>query len=202
MLWVAAVGLTACQGGTFKEPPIHILQNMDFQKRFEPQEENGFFADTRAMRPEVEGTVAQGSLRVDDHLHEGKIDGELARTLPEVDEQGEPLVLDAELLARGKDRYEIFCTPCHAQSGAGNGLVVQHGYIQPPTLYDERLLTMPIGHFYNVIKYGKNNMPAYAAQIPPRDRWAIATYVRVLQRSRNADLEQVPSEVKQSKGWN
>jgi len=199
---VAATGFAfACQGSTFPEPPIHLNQNMDFQKRIEPQEENPFYADGRGMRPPVEGTVASGGLTVDDHLHKGEVDGELVTTLPEVDENGEPIVLDEAFLARGQDRYNIYCQPCHAASGAGNGLVVQHGMLQPPALYDDRLLTMPIGHFYHVITYGIRNMQPYAAQIPVRDRWAIASYVRVLQRSRNATLDQVPDEVATSNGW-
>ncbi|MGF1508110.1 MAG: c-type cytochrome [Myxococcota bacterium] len=198
----ASLSLAACQGGTFKEPPIHLNQNMDFQKKLEAQEGLGFYADGRGMRPPVEGTVAQGNLRVDEHLYEGTVDGEHARELPPKDEKGEPLALNEAFLSRGKERFGIYCTPCHAASGLGNGMAVQYGMIQPPSLHEERLQTMPIGYFYNVITYGIRNMYPYAAQIPVRDRWAIAAYVRVLQRSRAADLAQVPDDVAESKGWN
>lgn len=194
-------GLIACEGQPFEKPPIHLQQNMDFQKRFEAQEENPFYDDTRAMRPPVENTVARGNLRIDEHLYQGLVDGENAMELPKLDEDGEPIVLDEAWLKRGQERYEIYCTPCHGFSGVGNGLAVQHGMVQPTSLYDERLLGMGIGHFYRIITYGKNNMMPYAAQIPVRDRWAIASYVRVLQRSRGATLDEVPEKEASARGW-
>lgn len=198
---VLLVGVAACQGQTFEDPPIHLNQNMDFQKRFEAQEYNGFYSNDRAMRKPVEGTVAQGELAIDDHLHRGMEGDEHVATLPSVDEHGQPIELDEAFLERGRDRYEIFCTPCHGASGAGNGMVVQRGMLQPPALYEERLLGMNVGYFYDVITNGVRNMPPYAAQIPVRDRWAIAAYVRVLQRSHHATLEQVPAETAEQKGW-
>lgn len=213
-LGTAAIGLSACEGAPFEKPPIHLQQNMDFQKRFEPQEENPFYDDGRAMRPPVENTVARGHLRTDDHLFEGLVDGENALELPKVDEHGEPIVLDEAWLKRGQERYGIYCTPCHGFSGAGNGLAVmlpkyeggeqvmrQGGMLKPTSLYDERLQGMGIGHFYRIITYGKNNMMPYAGQITVRDRWAIASYVRVLQRSRGATLDQVPKNVAAEKKW-
>jgi mono/diheme cytochrome c family protein len=201
---VAALFATACQGGTFSEPPIHLQQNMDFQKRIEPQEENPYTGAMGNRKP-VEGTVKIGGLTVDDHLHRAKVEGELVEDLPEVDENGEPLQLNEEFLARGQERFNIYCQPCHAKTGSGKGLVSMNsgGNIQPPALYNERLLTMPIGHFYDVITNGvNNNMPPYRAQIPVRDRWAIAAYVRVLQRAAYADGSAVPDDVAKEKGWN
>lgn len=198
---VALVGLMACQGQTFSEPPIHLNQNMDFQKRFDPQEYNEFFESGRAMQMPVEGTVAVGDLKTDDHLHRGMVEDEHVATLPSVDEDGKPLEVTRELLERGQDRYEIYCTPCHGVTGAGNGMVVQRGMLQPPPLWDERLLGMNVGYFYDVITNGVRNMPPYAAQIPVRDRWAISAYVRVLQRSSHASIDQVPAETAQQKGW-
>ncbi|MEM6369678.1 MAG: c-type cytochrome [Myxococcota bacterium] len=195
---------TACQGGTFPQPPIHLNQNMDFQKRIEPQEENPY-TGTMGNRKPVEGTVRMGGLTIDDHLHRGKIDGELVEELPDVDEKGMPIEMNEAFLARGQERYNVYCQPCHAQTGSGKGLVSVNsgGNIQPPALYNERLLTMPIGHFYNVITNGVNgNMPPYRAQIPVGDRWAIAAYVRVLQRAAFADVGAVPGDVAKEKGWN
>lgn len=198
---IFGIALTACQGQTFSEPPIHLQQNMDFQNKYEPQEASGFWDNSRAMRPPVEGTVAVGHLKIDDHLHRGKVDDEYVAELPPKDDSGAPFEVTTELLQRGRDRYEIYCTPCHGVSGAGNGMVVQRGMLQPPALWDERLLGMNVGYFYEVITNGVRNMPPYAAQIPVRDRWAIAAYVRVLQRSSHASIEQVPDETAREKGW-
>lgn len=195
------IGVVACQGQTFDEPPIHLNQNMDFQKRFEPQEYNAFYENSRAMRKPVQGAVARGELKTNDHLYLGKDGDEHVASLPSVDEHGQPIEIDQAFLERGQGRYEIFCTPCHGVSGAGNGMVVQRGMLQPPSLYDERLLGMNVGYFYDVITNGVRNMPPYAAQIPVRDRWAIAAYVRTLQRSHRATLEQVPEETARQKGW-
>ena len=182
----------ACEGNSFPNPPIHLNQNMDFQKRFEAQEENPFFSDGRAMRHPVENTVAVGELKVDEHLYAGRVEDDWAQTLPSVDPSGQSIALDEKFLARGQERYEIFCTPCHGFTGVGNGLAVQRGMIQPVSLYDERLQGMNVGYFYDVITNGKRNMMGYKSQIPVRDRWAIAAYVRVLQRSRAASFDQVP----------
>lgn len=198
---LVTVALAGCEGRTFKQPPIHPQQNMDFQKRFEAQEENPFFEDRRAMRHPVENTVAVGNLRTDEHLFAGKVDGDWAETLPSADESGRPIELSMGLLERGKERFEIFCTPCHGFTGEGNGLAVQRGMLQPTSLFDERLQGMGIGYFYDVITNGKRNMGSYASQVPVRDRWAIASYVRVLQRSRAATLDQVPEAEAAARGW-
>lgn len=200
-LALVASALGACEGDKFSQPPIHPQQNMDFQKRFEAQEENPFFDDGRAMRPQVPNTIAKGKLKVDIHLYEGKVDDDWARTLPEKDEYGEEIVLSAKWIERGQERFEIYCTPCHGFTGVGNGLAVQRGMLQPTSLFDERLQGMGVGYFYDVITNGKRNMGAYGSQVPVRDRWAIASYVRVLQRSRAATLEQVPEDEATKRGW-
>lgn len=196
-----ALSVIACQGETFEKPPIHLQQNMDFQKRYEAQESNAFFPNNRAMRKPVEGTVAKGELRTNEHLFVGKEGEDHVATLPSVDEHGQPIEIDQAFLERGQDRYGIYCTPCHGVAGAGNGMVVQRGMLQPPALYEERLLGMKVGYFYDVITNGVRNMKPYAAQIPVRDRWAIAAYVRVLQRSHHASIDQVPDETARQKGW-
>ena len=138
------------------------------------------FADGRAMRAPVEGTVARGQLKDDDLLWRGRdFDGRLADKLPE------SIELDAELLERGRERYDIYCSPCHDKTGQGKGPATLRGggfKVAPANLHQERLLPMPLGYFYEVITNGKMpNMLPYAAQIPVEDRWAIAVWVRTLQ---------------------
>jgi mono/diheme cytochrome c family protein len=151
------------------------------QPRNDPLEKSDFFADAkdhRASRPLIPGTVAQGELPEDEAFYTGKRDGKL------VDEP--PLDVDQALLRRGQERFNIFCTPCHGLAGYGDGMIVQRGYRQPPTYHSDRMRGMAIGHFYDVITHGFGAMPAYAAQIPPQDRWSIAVYVRALQWSQYA----------------
>jgi mono/diheme cytochrome c family protein len=172
--------LSGCWGNRSEDPPVHIIWNMDFQDKWDPQEKVSFFADGRAMRPPVEGTVARGQLKDDDLLWRGRgFDGRFADQLPE------SIKLDAELLERGRERYDIYCAPCHDETGQGKGIVTQRGggfKVAPANLHQERLLPMPLGYFYDVITNGKMpNMLPYAAQIPVEDRWAIAVWLRTLQ---------------------
>jgi mono/diheme cytochrome c family protein len=153
---------------------------MDFQQKFEAQERNDFFADGRAMRAPVEGTVARGLLKDDDHLWRGRgLDGRLVDALPA---QFSP---DDAWLARGQARFDIYCAPCHDQSGRGHGMATKHNArfaVQPASFHQDRLRAMPLGYIYKVIAEGQATMQSYAAQIPVDDRWAIASWVRVLQR--------------------
>lgn len=191
----AALGSASggCRGQVSRKPPIHLNPNMDNQERFDPQELNLFFADHRAMRPEVPGTVAVGALQEDSHLFRGEIDGHPADALP--------LPLDASLLRRGRERYGIYCTPCHDGSGSGDGIIVRNGMTPPPSFHDPRLRAMTAGQLFQTISRGERNMPPYAAQIPARDRWAIVAYVRALQLSSDATIDQVPQDVADAKGW-
>ncbi|MCC6623691.1 MAG: cytochrome c [Deltaproteobacteria bacterium] len=183
-----------CRGNKSADPPVHPNLNMDFQQHFKAQERNAWFPDGRAMRLPVEGTVAQGQLREDDAFYHGRgPDGRL------VDELPAGIALDAQLLARGEARYDIYCAPCHEKTGYGHGLVVQRGLkVPPPSYHDPRLQAMPLGYFYDVITRGKGTMKAYASQIPVADRWAIAAWVRVLQVSQRAELADVPADVRDS----
>jgi mono/diheme cytochrome c family protein len=166
------IGLTACR------------QDMHDQPRYEPLSQSTFFADGLSARSPVAGTVARGHLREDTLLYTGKIDGANATTFP--------FPVDARVMARGRERYDIFCSPCHARTGLGDGMVVQRGYRQPPTLHSDRLRGAPPGHFFDVITNGFGAMPEYAAQIPAEDRWAIVAYIRALQLSGHATLADVP----------
>lgn len=161
--------------------------DMHDQPRYKPLAESDFFGDGRSARPVVENTVARGQLRNDEHFFEGKVDGLPAATLP--------MELTPELLERGRQRFEIFCSPCHGHAGYGDGMVVQRGLRPPPSFHIDRLRNSPPGHFFDVITNGFGAMYSYASRVEPRDRWAVIAYIRALQLSQNATPEDVPSGV-------
>jgi hypothetical protein len=165
-------------------------QAMSDQPKRGPLALSTFFVDGRSSRLPVPGTVAQGELRLDDHLYRGVIGGEPADAFP--------FPVTREILARGRDRYDIFCSPCHDRTGSGRGMIVARGYAPPPSYHIDRLRAAKPGHFFDVITRGFGAMPDYAGQIPARDRWAIVAYVRALQESQNAGPEDVPPEVLRS----
>jgi cytochrome c len=136
------------------------------------------------MQRRVPGTVARGDTIADAHLVTGKVDGELADRLP--------FEVTREVLERGRERYGIFCTPCHDAAGTGGGMIVLRGMKRPETFHSERLKAAPVGHYFDVMTRGFGAMYDVADRIPPRDRWAIAAYVRVLQRANDARLADVP----------
>lgn len=168
------LGVTACR------------QDMHDQPRYEPLEKAAFFADQRASRPAVEGTVARGQLHLDEHLHTGKINGEPATTFP--------MPVTKAVLLRGQERFNIFCAPCHSRVGDGKGMIVQRGFRQPQSFHIQRLREAPPGYFFDVITNGFGAMYSYASRVPVEDRWAIVAYIRALQLSQNATLEDVPAE--------
>jgi len=159
-------------------------QDMHDQPRHEPLEGSAFFQDGRASRPLVEGTVARGHLRLDDHFYIGKVNGDLVKTFP--------FAITKEVLARGQERYNIYCSPCHDQVGTGQGMIVQRGFRAPPSYHIDRLREAPVGYFFDVMTNGFGAMYSYADRISPHDRWAIIAYVRALQLSQNAALDDVP----------
>ena len=160
-------------------------QDMHNGPNYEVYEANPSFADGRASRNLPPGTVARGQLRDDDHFYTGKVDGAYAATFP--------FAVSADDLARGQDRFTIYCTPCHGQLGDGKGMVVQRGLRQAATYHQDRLRAIEAGYFFDVITNGFGAMQGYAEQIPPRDRWLIAAYVRALQLSQNAKVDDVPA---------
>ena len=175
------------------KPRIHIIQDMDSQPKYKAQRENPIFADGRADREALPGTVAVGQLNDDDHFYHGKTGQAWARTFPAQVE------LSEETMARGKQRFGIYCTPCHGQAGLGDGMVhkradalAQGGWIQPSNMTQEYLRNMAVGELFNTISNGIRSMPAYGPQIPPEDRWAIIMYVRALQKSQAGTLNDVP----------
>lgn len=163
-----------------------LRQAMYDQEKYEPLEKSTFFADGQSWRPQVEGTIARGELREDTHFYEGIVNGELSNVLP--------IDLNKEVLERGQQRYNIYCSPCHDRTGQGNGIIVKRGLKQPTSFHDDRLKDMPVGYFYDVITNGYGVMYSYASRVPIKDRWAIAAYIRTLQLSQNVDLEKLPVE--------
>lgn len=161
-------------------------QDMHDNPRFEPLERNAFFADGRSQRPLLANTVPRGYLREDEHLYTGKVNGQLATEFP--------MPVNADLMLRGQERFEVFCTPCHGYSGKGDGMVVRRGYRAPTSFHDARLRQAPPGYVFDVITHGFGAMPDYAAQVPAADRWAIAAYVKALQFSQAGTLADVPPE--------
>jgi len=143
------------------------------------------FADNRVARPLVPGTVAVGHSRVDEHFYTGKVAGKLVDTFP--------FTVTTEVLLRGQERYNIYCAPCHDRKGRSVGMVAKRGFSPPANFHAERLLSQPAGYFFDVMTNGFRNMPSYGLRIPPKDRWAIVAYIRALQLSENATLNDVPA---------
>lgn len=179
-LWIGLVFLLYFAAG------CELRQAMYNQPKLDPFEASDFFADGLSARQPVPGTVARGQLRFDEHLYQGKVNGELAITLP--------VELSKGLLTRGQERYNIYCSPCHDRTGRGNGMIVQRGLKQPPSFHEERLREVAIGHFFDVMTNGFGAMYSYASLMSVEDRWAIAAYVRTLQFSQNVEFNQLPEE--------
>lgn len=170
----------------------HLVWDMDFTPSYKAQATNPLYEDQRAMRKPPEGTVAQGHLDADDHLHLGKNEqGYFATTLPE------GVLADEATMALGKAQFEIYCTPCHGFSGEGNGMVHQRasalgqGWVPPTNIHEERIRNQAAGELYNTITNGIRNMPAYGSQMDDNERWAVVMYVRALQKSRTVGLNQL-----------
>ena len=159
------------------------------QPRYEALEPSSFFADGRSSRPRVPGTVLYGEPLKTTEYVTGRRDDQLVEEIP--------VTVDLNLLKRGQERFNIYCSVCHGRTGEGNGMIVQRGYKQPPSYHDERLRGVPIGHFFEVITYGYATMPSYASQVPVGDRWAIAAYIRALQLSQYATADDVPDSLQE-----
>lgn len=172
-------------------PRIQIIPDMDKQPKFKTQRANPLFADGRDMRLPPTGTVARGDARTDSLLYAGRENGAWATRFPQP--------VTPFFMAHGQERYRIYCSPCHGLSGYGDGMVakradqLQEGTWTPPSSYHTDLIRqMTVGQLFNTITHGVRSMPAYGAQIPPEDRWAIVAYVRALQRSQHAGVADVP----------
>jgi mono/diheme cytochrome c family protein len=161
-------------------------QDMHDQPKYRPFRQSDFFADQRSARPLVQGTVARGSLREDAVYFTGKAGSDFVAEIP--------VKVTPALLARGQERFQVFCSPCHGRTGRGDGMIVQRGFKAPSSFHVDRLRAMPVGYFYDVVTNGFGAMADYSAQVTPADRWAIAAYVRTLQYSQYAPAADVPAE--------
>jgi mono/diheme cytochrome c family protein len=177
VLVLAIAGLSACR------------QDMQDQPKYIPLRPSDFFLDGRSARPLSEGTIARGHLNDDPAFFTGKgPDGK--------DVTYFPIAVTKDVLLRGQQRFNVYCSPCHDRTGSGNGMIVRRGYRRPPSYHDQRLIDQPDGHFFDVMTNGFGAMPDYAAQIQPQDRWAIVAYIRALQLSQQATINDVPADAR------
>jgi len=165
----------------------HDMQN---QNKVRPYRESAFYPDGSSARPLPAHTVARGELRADEAYYTGIRGGKPVADLP--------FPVSREVLLRGEQRYDIFCSPCHGSVGDGLGMIVTRGYKQPPSFHSEQLRNAQVGWFFSVMTQGFGVMPSYAAQVPVADRWAIAAYIRALQYSQNARLSELPPAARQA----
>jgi hypothetical protein len=165
-------------------PFIGCRQDMHDQPRFKPLAQSDFFADLRSARLPVESTVARGQLHEDTYFYTGKIGSNPGDYMP--------FPVTQDVLERGRERFNIYCAPCHSRLGDGNGMIPQRGFRRPPSFHTERLQKAPLGYFFDVTTNGFGAMPDYASEIPPRDRWNIVAYIKALQLSQVAGVADIP----------
>jgi len=161
---------------------------MNDEPRYKPLAASDFFADGQSARPRVEGTVARGHMRLDQAFYSGRSNGVLVDALP--------VPVTRDLLVKGRERFDIFCSPCHGRLGNGDGVVVERGFQSPPSYHIDRLRTVPVGYFFDIMTNGFGAMASYASRVPPADRWAIAAYIRALQLSQYAPLSDAPADAR------
>ena len=204
LITVVAVGILGFRGSVMRKPPLEFFDDMDRQMKLRPQVPHEFFRDNRASRMPVAGTVARAEPRrnvpganavyaYEDHpVNTGKVTG----TTNWVDFN--PAAIDAQSIARGRQRFEINCLPCHGPLGDGNGVTKKLGMTVVATLHDPRIVKMTDGELFHVITNGRNLMGPYAAQVTVEDRWAVISYLRALQFSRLGSIEDVPAQFRAS----
>jgi len=189
---IAVVSVLGFRGQSFEKPPLRIFPDMDNQSKYKPQASSAFFTDGRTDRLPVQGTVARGYWGEDDHLWKGMVNGEYAK--------GFPVELTREFVEHGRERFAIYCTPCHGGLGDGNGVTKSRGIAITPTYHSDRIRNMPEGQIFETITQGFGQMPSYADKLSVEERWAIIAWVRVLQRSQQASVEDVPQENRKDLG--
>jgi len=161
-------------------------QDMHNQPKYVPYRSSEFFQDGLSERQQLVNTVARGELRDDAYLYTGKVGTKEGDRFP--------FPITQAVMERGRERYDIYCSPCHSRVGDGNGMIVKRGYRQAANFHDQKYATQTVGHYYDVISHGSGAMPDYAAQIEPADRWAIAAYIRALQYAQNGTMADVPED--------
>ena len=186
---VGIFGLAGLRGSMSRRPPIEVFPDMDRQAKLRPQTQNNFFPDQLSSQAHIEGTVARGSRYESIPVNTGMVTGttNFVETLP--------VVVNAQLMARGQQRYTIYCTPCHGAIGDGKGITSKYGMVTTANLHDKRIVALADGDIFNTITHGKNTMGPYGGVVPVEDRWAIIAYLRALQLSRLATTNDVPASV-------
>lgn len=187
---VAVMGVLGKRGQTFKQPPLEIFPDMDRQPKLRPQQPSIVFDNNRTSQQPVPGTIARGEPYQNNAVNTGRQPGttNFVATIP--------LPVTVQLMERGRQRYDIYCLPCHGPTGDGNGIVKKYGYGTIRSVHEQAVVAQPDGELFNTITYGKSTMFPYASQISIEDRWAIVAYVRALQRSRLGLMDEVPAPLK------
>lgn len=192
---VLTVSVMGLRGSRSVRPPLEVFPDMDRQAKYKPQAASAFFADGRADRPLPPGVVARGELRDDSEVFRGKAaDGQWLNRFPSA------IKVDAQLMERGRNRFTIYCQPCHGAVGDGNGITKQYGMGVTPSYHDDRLRKLTDGEIFNTITNGKNTMLPYGDKLVPEDRWAVVAYVRALQRAQLGTTQDVPPAHKSELG--
>lgn len=200
MVVVLVVSLAGFRGCTSRKPPLQVFPDMDRQLKVRPQTVDPFFADGRSSRLPVAGTIARGTPYLipsggsnvavfpfqDSPVNTGRVTGTTNYV------ETTPFEITAQFMARGRERYQIYCAPCHSPLGDGNGVTKKLGMATVASLHDPRIVRLPDGELFYVITHGRNTMLPYDGQIPVQDRWAIVAYLRALQLSRLASVDDVP----------
>lgn len=189
---VTVVSVAGFRGALSRRPPLEVFPDMKRQPKLRPQKPSAFFEDRRDSRLPVPGTIPAGALLEDSPVATGRVPGTTNFV------ETNPLPMTAELLARGRERYTIYCAPCHNPVGDGNGLITKYGLLKAGNYHEPRLVRMADGEIFNTITFGKNQMAAYASQVSVTNRWAIIAYVRALERARLGQIEDVPAETRAS----
>jgi mono/diheme cytochrome c family protein len=183
---MAVVTVGCARGCTSSRPPIHINPSMDDQPKVRPQSSNSFFFDGASMRTPVPGTIALGELKEDAVFFTGKsADGQFVTT--------NPRTVDEAVVERGRQRYTIYCAPCHDARGDGKGILFQRGNVPTASMHQDKILQYTDGQIFDVITNGQGLMAGYRWPIPPADRWAIVAFVRTLQKERQARAANAPA---------
>ena len=192
LVGVTVVSVAGFRGALSRRPPLEVFPDMKRQPKLRPQKPSAFFEDRRDSRLPVPGTIPVGALLEDSPVATGRVPGTTNFV------ETNPLPITAEFLARGRERYTIYCAPCHNPVGDGNGLITKYGLLKAGNYHEPRLVRMADGEIFNTITFGKNQMAAYASQVSVTNRWAIIAYVRALERARLGQIEDVPAETRAS----
>ena len=192
--WLPLVLIARARTTHSEKPRVHLFLDMDDQPKLKTQKVNRVFADDRAMRPRIPGTVARGELQEDDAFNRGRDGDDWVTAFP--------IEIRRDVVEHGRERFNIYCAPCHGRDGAGNGPINKRAqdlqepmWVPPTSLVSGQVVERPVGHIYNTITNGIRNMAPYASQIPVEDRWAIVAYVRALQFSQQVSADALPADV-------